>query len=203
MSNDRQDSAQINNFDHQYLLELRLQMVKFATLQLSSLATAEDVVQEALASALQYADSFSGKAALRTWIFAILKNKIIDVIRQKNKLVTITDLFLDQESELSIDELFDSTGHWHKYEAPKVWLTPEESVEQEDFWRIFDICLNELPAKYAQVFMLREMIELTSDEICEKLDISVSNLNVLMYRSRTRLRQCLESKWLLEEDCSC
>lgn len=51
--------------------------------------------------------------------------------------------------------------------------------------------------------MLREMIELSSDEICEKLGITVTNLNVLMYRSRTRLRECLENKWLLQEDCSC
>lgn len=68
---------------------------------------------------------------------------------------------------------------------------------------IFDTCLNHLPAKYAQVFMLREMIELSSDEICEKLELSISNLNVLMYRSRVRLRECLENKWLLQEDCSC
>lgn len=43
-------------------------------------------------------------------------------------------------------------------------------MEQQDFWIIFDACLNHLPAKYAQVFMLREMIELSSDEICEKLE---------------------------------
>ena len=79
----------------------------------------------------------------------------------------------------------------------------EEMMEQQDFWMIFDACLNHLPAKYAQVFMLREMIELSSDEICEKLELTVSNLNVLMYRSRARLRECLENKWLLQEDCSC
>ncbi len=51
--------------------------------------------------------------------------------------------------------------------------------------------------------MLREMIELSSDEICEKLGRTVSNLNVLIYRSRTRLRECLENKWLLKDDYSC
>ena len=95
------------------------------------------------------------------------------------------------------------SGHWQKSERPKAWLNPEEMMEQQDFWMIFDTCLNHLPAKYAQVFMLREMIELSSDEICEKLELSISNLNVLMYRSRVRLRECLENKWLLQEDCSC
>lgn len=186
-----------------FLQDLRQQMIKFAFLQLSSLPQAEDVVQEALTSAFQHLDSFKGRAAFKTWVFAILKNKIIDVIRQKSRLVAMTELFKDEESELSIDELFDASGHWHKYEAPQAWQNPEEMMEQADFWIIFEACLNHLPAKYAQVFMLREVIELSSNEICSKLELSISNFNVLMYRSRTRLRECLENKWLLKEDCSC
>ncbi|MDR0070664.1 RNA polymerase factor sigma-70 [Acinetobacter sp. 11520] len=186
-----------------FLQDLRQQMIKFAFLQLSSLPQAEDVVQEALTSAFQNLDSFKGRAAFKTWVFAILKNKIIDVIRQKSRLVAMTELFKDEESELSIDALFDASGHWHKYEAPQAWQSPEEMMEQADFWIIFEACLNHLPAKYAQVFMMREVIELSSNEICSKLELSISNFNVLMYRSRTRLRECLENKWLLKEDCSC
>lgn len=186
-----------------FLQDLRQQMIKFAFLQLSSLPQAEDVVQEALTSAFQHLDSFKGRAAFKTWVFAILKNKTIDVIRQKSRLVAMTELFKDEESELSIDALFDASGHWHKYEAPQAWQSPEEMMEQADFWIIFEACLNHLPAKYAQVFMMREVIELSSNEICSKLELSISNFNVLMYRSRTRLRECLENKWLLKEDCSC
>lgn len=186
-----------------FLIELRQQMLKFAILQLSSFQLAEDAVQEALASAYQHISSFTGRAAFKTWVFAILKNKIIDLIRQKSRLMTMSELFNDEESELSIDALFDASGHWHKYEAPQAWQSPEQMMEQQDFWIVFDACLNHLPAKYAQVFMLREMIELSSDEICEKLELTISHFNVLMYRSRTRLRECLENKWLREEDCSC
>lgn len=186
-----------------FLQDLRQQMIKFAFLQLSSLPQAEDVVQEALTSAFQNLDSFKGRAAFKTWVFAILKNKIIDVVRQKSRLVAMSELFKDEESELSVDELFDASGHWHKYEAPQAWQSPEEMMEQSDFWIIFEACLDHLPAKYAQVFMMREVIELSSNEICSKLELSISNFNVLMYRSRTRLRECLENKWLLKEDCSC
>ncbi|HGX3399680.1 RNA polymerase factor sigma-70 [Acinetobacter nosocomialis] len=186
-----------------FLQDLRQQMIKFAFLQLSSLAQAEDVVQEALTSAFQHLDSFKGRAAFKTWVFSILKNKIIDVLRQKSRLVAMSELFKDEESELSVDELFDASGHWHKYEAPQAWQSPEEMIEQSDFWIIFEACLDHLPAKYAQVFMMREVIELSSNEICSKLELSISNFNVLMYRSRTRLRECLENKWLLKEDCSC
>jgi len=186
-----------------FLQDLRQQMIKFAFLQLSSLPQAEDVVQEALTSAFQHLDSFKGRAAFKTWVFSILKNKIIDVLRQKSRLVAMSELFKDEESELSVDELFDASGHWHKYEAPQAWQIPEEMIEQSDFWIIFEACLDHLPAKYAQVFMMREVIELSSNEICSKLELSISNFNVLMYRSRTRLRECLENKWLLKEDCSC
>ncbi|PTV48570.1 RNA polymerase subunit sigma [Acinetobacter oleivorans] len=186
-----------------FLQDLRQQMIKFAFLQLSSLPQAEDVVQEALTSAFQNLDSFKGRAAFKTWVFAILKNKIIDVVRQKSRLVAMSELFKDEESELSVDELFDASGHWYKYEAPQAWQSPEEMIEQSDFWIIFEACLDHLPAKYAQVFMMREVIELSSNEICSKLELSISNFNVLMYRSRTRLRECLENKWLLKEDCSC
>lgn len=186
-----------------FLKDLRQQMIKFAFLQLSSLPQAEDVVQEALTSAFQNLDSFKGRAAFKTWVFAILKNKIIDVVRQKSRLVAMSELFKDEESELSVDELFDASGHWHKYEAPQAWQSPEEMMEQSDFWIIFEACLDHLPAKYAQVFMMREVVELSSNEICSKLELSISNFNVLMYRSRTRLRECLENKWLLKEDCSC
>lgn len=186
-----------------FLQDLRQQMIKFAFLQLSSLPQAEDVVQEALTSAFQNLDSFKGRAAFKTWVFAILKNKIIDVVRQKSRLVAMSELFKDEESELSVDELFDASGHWHKYEAPHAWQSPEEMIEQSDFWIVFEACLDHLPAKYAQVFMMREVIELSSNEICNKLEISISNFNVLMYRSRTRLRECLENKWLLKENCSC
>lgn len=202
---DSVDNDDLNQQLHntEYLNDLRQQMIKFALLQLSSFQEAEDVVQEALTSAFEHLKSFSGRAAFKTWVFAILKNKMVDLIRQKNRLITMSELFDDQENDLSIDELFDATGHWHKYEAPKSWQSPEEMMEQQDFWIVFDACLNHLPAKYAQVFMLREMIELSSDEICEKLQLTISHLNVLMYRSRARLRECLENKWLLQEDCSC
>ncbi len=186
-----------------FLQDLRQQMIKFAFLQLSSLPQAEDVVQEALTSAFQHLDSFKGRAAFKTWVFSILKNKIIDVLRQKSRLVAMSELFKDEKSELSVDELFDASGHWHKYEAPQAWQSPEEMMEQSDFWIIFEACLDHLPAKYAQVFMMREVVELSSNEICSKLELSISNFNVLMYRSRTRLRECLENKWLLKEDCSC
>lgn len=199
----RNQSAALLN-DSAFMNGLRLQMLKFATLQLADEHLAEDAVQEALMSALQHVDSFTGQSAFKTWVFAILKNKIIDQLRKQKHLTTISSLFQDDDTEqASIDQLFNEKGYWHLSERPVAWSLPDQSAENQDFWRVFEACLEHLPAKQAQVFMLREFIEFETDEICSKMQLSVNNLNVLIYRARVKLRECLENTWVLKEDCAC
>ncbi|MFZ2662825.1 MAG: sigma-70 family RNA polymerase sigma factor, partial [Rhodoferax sp.] len=78
--------------DTAFLNDLRRQMIKFASLQLSNSHAAEDAVQEALMGALKNAKSFAGRAALKTWVFAILRNKIADSLRQKMRMVDASSL---------------------------------------------------------------------------------------------------------------
>lgn len=190
--------------DERFIAALRLQMLKFATLQLADAQLAEDAVQEALVSAFKHVDSFAGQSAFKTWVFAILKNKIIDQLRKQQHIATVSSLFSDEDAEqASIDQLFNDKGHWHMTERPVAWTLPDQSAENQAFWRVFEACLTHLPAQQAQVFMLREFIELETDEICSKLALSVSNLHVLIYRARLKLRECLENKWMLQEDCAC
>lgn len=190
--------------DARFIAGLRLQMLKFATLQLADVQLAEDAVQEALISAFKHVDSFAGQSAFKTWVFAILKNKIVDQLRKQQQLTPISSLFHDEDTEqASMDQLFNDKGHWHMTERPVAWSLPDRSAENQQFWRVFESCLTHLPAQQAQVFMLREFIELETDEICSKLALSVSNLHVLIYRARLKLRECLENKWMLQEDCAC
>ena len=67
------------------LARIRSDMLRFARLQLGNDDEAEDVVQEALAGALKNAASFRGEAALKTWMIAILKNKIADMLRRRQR----------------------------------------------------------------------------------------------------------------------
>ena len=181
--------------DDVFLMELREQMLKFAQLQLNDEQLAEDAVQEALVGALKNSKSFARKAALKTWVFAILKNKISDVLRGKYRRNEVSDESECNKSENLSDELFNDSGHWNADERPLTWGAPQKMVYDEQFWRVMDACLNHLPANQARVFMMREFIELTTDEICESLEITVSNLNVMLYRARLRLRECLENNW--------
>lgn len=185
--------------DKTYLEDLRRQMVKFATLQLRDQALAEDAVQEALIGAMKNAASFKGHAALKTWVFAILKNKIADTLRQRSRLVEASRLLGSDQDDDDLDELFDRKGFWQPDERPQTWVNPETTMQDKQFWRVFEACLDNLPGQQARVFMMREFIELESHEVCAALGMSVSNLNVTLYRARLRLRECLENRWFQGE----
>jgi len=189
--------------DTEYLEALRRQMHKFATLQLSDSHLAEDAVQEALLGALKNAKSFTGRAALKTWVFAILKNKIADVLRQKQRLVYASSLMHEDEESEDFSEFFNVKGFWQTDERPATWGNPEDALDQGQFWNVFEICLENLPGKQGRVFMMKEFVELDANEICVEVNITVSNLNVLLHRARLRLRECLENRWFTQGGQAC
>lgn len=189
--------------DARFLTELRGQMLRFATLQLGHADQAEDAVQDALIGAMKNAGAFAGQAALKTWVFAILKHKIADSLRQRQRLAERLSEAPADDADDSADSWFDRSGHWQADQRPQSWADPEAAVHSQDFWRVFEACLAHLPAQQARVFMMREFVELDSAEICAVVGISVSNLNVILHRARLRLRGCLEKSWFAEGACAC
>jgi RNA polymerase sigma-70 factor (TIGR02943 family) len=196
--NDQSDQNSDVLTDGIFLEEIRRQMIRFANLQLGDSHQAEDAVQEALIGAMKNARSFGGRAALKTWIFAILKNKIADILRQKQRTVNIGSLQSEGDEDEDLAELFDRKGFWQANERPIAWGNPEASLREGQFWKVFEACLDKLPPKQARVFMMREFIELDADEICAVAELTTSNLHVLLHRSRLRLRECIENNWYLE-----
>ena len=167
-------------------------LLRVARLQLRNDELAEDVVQDTLLAALQGAAGFSGKSSVKTWLTGILKHKIVDAIRRKTSAPELTTLA--EESQIDdFDALFDSTGHWEN--PPADWGNPESDLERREFFDMMDFCLEKLPPNTARVFMMREVMELGSDEICKELSITSTNLWVIMYRARVSLRECLERNW--------
>ena len=172
-------------------------LFRFAFARLRDESLAEDMVQETLLSAIQSLKSYSGKSTERTWLTGILKHKIIDFYRKNSKQVQITD----EDTDLSgIDHFFDRPDKWDGHWAiPLRPVDPEQSPEQvmerSEFWEVMNGCLSALPSRVANVFTLREMDGLTSDEICDVLSLSASNFWVIMHRARMQLRRCIEIKW--------
>lgn len=181
--------------DPAFIGDLRRQMIRFASLQLADPHAAEDAVQEALAGAFKNAGSFGGRAAFKTWVFAILKNKIADTLRQRQRLAEYVD-HLPKHSEADAGEdVFDRRGMWKETERPSDWGNPEAELLDKDFWRIFEACLEHLPAQQGRLFMMREFIDMDTKEICAEAGISVGNLNVILHRARLKLRGCLDIHW--------
>jgi len=182
-----------------FLKELRKQMLRFATLQLSDSHLADDVVQEALMGAIKGTQAFRGQAAIKTWVFAILKNKIADALRKKHRYEQASMLLQESEEQEDFSDVFRANRHWQPTARPTTWSNPQEALNQSQFWIVFEACLEHLPVKQGRAFMMREFVELSTDEICQEMGITLSNLNVMLHRARMRLRECLNIKWFESE----
>jgi len=142
-----------------------------------------------------------GRAALKTWVFGILRHKIVDLIRRAERTTPFSTLSDDEEElENRLDALFRANGHWLAAGRPRDWGDPAETAQDRAFWTVFEICLDHLPENTARVFMMREFLELETDEICHQLAISAGNCGVILYRARSGLRRCLQNGWLAGED---
>lgn len=182
----------------------RPQLLKFARLQLQDDAAAEDAVQEAIEAALKGIERFAGRSALKTWLFTIVRHKVIDFLRERGRTVQVSSLERDEaEMDEAFDTLFRENEHWSPVSRPRPWGNPEEALEQQQFWQVFEICLEVLPARTARVFMMREFLGLETDEICTTLALSISNCNVILHRARAGLRQCLSEGWFGAEAAPC
>lgn len=172
-------------------------LFKYALFRLRDQTAAEDTVQETFLAAIKAHEKFEGRGSERTWLVGILKHKITDHFRRTVREAPIGEGVDDGPEH---DEFFTRTDgwdhHWNNDYAPNEWhSTPAELVEQEDFWRVFSDCLTPLPQRTASAFTLREVDGLSSEEICETLSITVSNLWVMLHRARLHLRNCLERNW--------
>lgn len=171
---------------------LRPQLLRFARSQLRNDAWAEDAVSDTLLAALEQPHSFAGPNQLKTWLVGVLKHKVTDQLRRHSREATV----LTTEDGDDLDEsLFDANrgGHWRQ--MPPDWGSPEAHLGQRQFFEVLEACMDHLPPTQGRVFILREWLELSTDEICKELQITATNPWVLLHRARLRLRECLQQRW--------
>lgn len=185
-------------WDDAGLTQLRRDMLRFARLQLRNQEMAEDVVQEALAAACAASARFEHRASVKTWMFTILKNKIVDLLRdrwQKNRI----DIG-EACDESDLDVLFKANERWQRDELPSSWGDPEQSFSNRQFWDVFEACMQNLPDATARVFAMREFLGLEAVDICKELGITSSNCWVILHRARMQLRICLQQRWFGKDE---
>lgn len=178
--------------DPEALQQHRSYLVRYAILQLRDPHLAEDVVQETLMAAIESRSKFASQSSPRTWLIGILKHKILDVLRKRVRepALNIPD---GEDGDNLVDTLFKENGYWS--DPPRTWSDPEQSMENSHFWEIFEQCNQRMPANTARAFMMREFMEMSTEEICQELAISTTNCWVLLHRARLALRECLDINW--------
>ncbi|CAM4324301.1 sigma-70 family RNA polymerase sigma factor [Vreelandella rituensis] len=190
---------QASSFENQKRLEaVRPRLIAFARLHLRNATLAEDVVQEALLTAHEKANDFEGRSGYETWVFGILKYKILDGLRAQKRQGTWQPMNDDISDDL-LDHLFQENGRWQPNARPSRWGEPDAVFENEHFWQVFDACMIALPDNIARVFSLRELMGLSTQDICKETGLKENNCWVILHRARLRLRTCIERGWLQEE----
>ncbi|MCK5815732.1 MAG: sigma-70 family RNA polymerase sigma factor [Flavobacteriaceae bacterium] len=151
---------------------------------------AKDLVQETFFAGLKSMKNFQGKASERTWLISILKRKIIDHYRKinsnKGKAEVRMNFYKDGDHE----------GEWIEERVPNTWSSDaDKDLENDELKRTLEQCIGNLPEKYRMVFEMKTIKGFESEEICKELDITPSNLWVIIHRARTQLRNCMDDNW--------
>lgn len=144
---------------------------------------AEDVAQDTFVTFIETAHRFEGRSHVRTWLFGILYKKIAAArrgLRRDQEIDDIDDVF---------EQRFDSAGSWTRPPRPVDAEVYDAEVRQG-----IDGCLDRVPTNQRMAFVLREIEGMDTQEICKVLEVTRTNLGVLLHRVRNRLRECLEAK---------
>jgi RNA polymerase sigma-70 factor (TIGR02943 family) len=183
------------DFERQ-LVAHRSYLLKFARLQLRNEAWAEDAVSETLLAALARPQAFEARSQLKTWLVGILKHKIVDLLRQRQREVALDTGSEDDSADPLEHMAFKVDGHFA--EQPAEWGNPHQDLQNRQFFAILEACTDKLPAVQGRLFLMREWLELSSEEICKELALTPTNLYVQLHRARLRLRECLELNWFAQ-----
>ena len=175
--------------EFEVLAEQRPYLLKVARIELRDDHQAEDCVSDVLTQAYEHREKFRGDSSLRTWLISILKNRIIDLLRKQWREQPIEE---SPSGEQEFDNVFDDTGHYAQ--MPSAVRDPEALCQEDGFLSAVQRCVDLLPKRIGQVFVLREVLGTETKELCKELGMTASNVWVQLYRARMMLRTCLEKR---------
>lgn len=171
---------------------------RFAMYRVKNHEVAEDLVQETFLSGLKALDKFRRDCPEKSWLYNILRNKIIDHFRKKtNQEVKKSSTAVETNDDTFYGQFFKNDGQqWDNEAAPENWdIAADKILEREEFMQFLTLCLSLLPETWSKVFSLKNIEEFTTKEICKELEITPSNLWTIIHRSKLQLRSCLEKRW--------
>lgn len=176
---------------HKWVSRYADYLYNYAIFRINDDDLARDLVQETFLAALERKENFEGRSTEKTWLTAILKNKIVNVYRSKSK-------GLAKDSDGNDTDFFDNdNGHWNDQHRPaEMGIEQADALENKEFRQILKACMNKLPALWLAVFSMKHIDDETAEVICTELKISSSNFWVIIHRTKVNLRSCLQKNWI-------
>lgn len=171
-------------------------LFSWAFYKTSSKETAEDLVQDTFLAAYNKFDSFKGKSQPKTWLFSILNNKIIDHYRLSAKTTKKTVSLTEEKGYEISDGFFDETENWKSTTINPIWNQDEELLDNAEFNKVLKYCMDDLPENWRFAITSKYLTTKNAAEICQDLNISVSNYWQIVHRAKLVLKKCLELKWV-------
>lgn len=167
-------------------------LYQYALPRVTDPVEAEDLVQETFLAALKAMSGFKGESSIKNWLFAILKNKIVDFYRKKARR-------LEDNLDITGNEMsdwFTEEGNWRKDKLPAEWESHKIDIESRELQLVLNDCKNKLRNLTQQVYVLKYLEDVAASEICKVLNISTSNYWILLHRARLQMRDCIEINWI-------
>ena len=172
------------------------ELYRFALSRVTDAVVAEELVQETFLSALGALATFRAEASERTWLFVILRRKIIDHYRRQARATMVGLDEISEAGPAEADFFNPKNGHWHGAQVPASWLEADAALEQQELHEVLQRCQERLSPQQGAVFALRFVEELSAEEICQELGLSSANYWVIVHRAKLQLRRCLEKHGL-------
>ena len=150
---------------------------------------AEDLVQETFIAAFRKHDQFENKSSPKTWLIAILNNKIIDYHRasKSSKFTSI-----ESNGIVLTDTMFDSDNFWLNKLDEKIWGKENNKTSNEIIEEKLKKCISSLPEKWSLAISYKYFSEEKTEVICQELEVSTSNYWQIIHRAKLLLKKCVE-----------
>lgn len=163
-------------------------MFSFAYNRVKEKEAAKDILQNTFLAAVESYPSFKNKSHPKTWLFAILRHKIVDFLRKKS---SCPEFAYDTYNQ----KFFNSCGSWQKGQAPQNWDIEDNLFHNSAFIKVLSKCIDNLPQKWTLIIKLKYFEGMDTNKICEHLSITRANYWQITHRSKLHLRRSLEERW--------
>lgn len=170
----------------------------YAVTRVGNREMAEDLVQDVVVAAWEKRAGFDGRSKLSTWLFGIMKFKILDHYRAQRRTPTSLSVDPIDNGEWGgdpLDQLFDAQGSWKidpNYGMETFADTPVDEAKRNDILSAVRGCMDGLSERLRLLFSLREIDQLPVAEAATAAGVTPGSAAVLLTRARHQLRACLQ-----------